>query len=552
MMGPKLCPPAFKFVTFAARAVAPCAEPPVPPEPGSEAEVPAERYGQRALAVAHELNNIFTVVRSYAHFARKATNREESARDLRVVAAAAERGTTLTDWLAWTAERETHARDHISAHDLVAACVTRLRLLVLPGTLLDIEHPSEDLALRANRARLKHVLISLVLNANQLLPGGSFTFGLRSRSIDDRQTSPLASGAYVVFTVDCRAGAEFTTHAEVASLREALAGHVSLLADLLASMNGSFTVASSDTWGTRFELYLPAASALPASPDLAAPKRPPLVNSGKTVLIVEDDSAIRLAMRRTLVSAGHSVLEASDAPAAQEILQSVAPTVRLVVSDTVLPRGDGVQLLTWIQARYPSIGCLMISGRERDGEAKARQLGVEFLGKPFYPAEFLAAVNGILSIASSVPARSESGIARPVVVVVDDDSDIRDSFQRLLSECDFETYLAKSGLHALQILAERHVDAVVTDQMMPGLDGIGLLELVYQRFPACTRILCTGYPGSDIVIGAVNRGRVQRVLPKTMHAVALRDEIERAVLESMQTRESANLSERYQTSSSEQ
>jgi two-component system response regulator HupR/HoxA len=94
--------------------------------------------------------------------------------------------------------------------------------------------------------------------------------------------------------------------------------------------------------------------------------------------------------------------------------------------------------------------------------------------------------------------------------------------------------VASSAIHALRILEERHVDAVVTDQFMPGLNGIDLLELVHQRAPDCIRILCTAHAASDLVINAVNKGRVHRVLPKNMHAVALRDEIERVVLEGMQ------------------
>jgi DNA-binding NtrC family response regulator len=120
------------------------------------------------------------------------------------------------------------------------------------------------------------------------------------------------------------------------------------------------------------------------------------------------------------------------------------------------------------------------------------------------------------------------------VLIVDDEQVIRDSLQRLLAECDFDTLVANSGIQALEVMEARHVDAVVTDQFMPGLGGIHLLEQVNERFPECVRVLCTGYPSSDVVISAVNRGRVQRVLPKSMHAVALRDEIERAVLEGMQ------------------
>ena len=109
---------------------------------------------QQAAAVAHELNNILTVVRTYTYFARQATSGEQRARDLRVVAAAAERGTTLTDWLASIAEHEPHAQDELSSKDLLSAVAARLRLLVLPGTNLETGSTLEDATFRANRARV--------------------------------------------------------------------------------------------------------------------------------------------------------------------------------------------------------------------------------------------------------------------------------------------------------------------------------------------------------------------------------------------------------------
>jgi CheY-like chemotaxis protein len=491
---------------------------------------------QEASAVAHELNNILTVVRTYTYFARQATSSEQRTRDLRVVAAAAERGTTLTDWLASTAEHEPHALDQVSAKDLISSVAVRLQLLVLPGTHIETHAALEDSAFHANHARLKHVVVSLVLSASQLLPGGTFDLGFERRQLGAKHDLPLEPGAYVVLVIHCRAAAERAPQPESASLTGDLSGQLVIFTDLLASMNGGLAVASPEVGVTRFELHLPAAS---GSPVLARAANAGAVGQSGTILVVEDDSAIRLAMRRTLANARYSVLEASDGPAAQEILTELGQTVSLVVSDSVLPRGGGPELFAWVRARFPDVAFLLISGREREGEAKASQLGVGFLGKPFYPAEFLAAVNRALLASQAAATRRvvRSG-TRPVVVLVDDDSDIRDSFERLLSECDLETYVAKSALHALQILGERHVDAVVTDQVMPGLDGIGLLELVYERFPSCTRILCTGHPGSEIVIDAVNRGHVHRVLTKTMHAVALRDEIERAVLEAVHARES--------------
>jgi len=99
-----------------------------------------------------------------------------------------------------------------------------------------------------------------------------------------------------------------------------------------------------------------------------------------------------------------------------------------------------------------------------------------------------------------------------------------------LSESELILLAAKSGLHAVQVLEEQHVDLVVSDQMMPGMDGVRLLELVRDRWPHCQRVLFTGHASSDVVLGAVNRGGVTKVLTKSMHPVAIRDEIERSAL----------------------
>ena len=504
-------------------------------EDGSDcsAALAATRAAQQASAVAHELNNILTVVRTYTQFARQATSGEQRARDLRIVAAAAERGTTLTDWLACTAEDEPYAQDRVSSKALLSAVAVRVQQLALPGTRIEPHSAGEGATFRANHARLKHVLISLALSVNQLLPGGSVRLAFERRGVEGQGASPLAPGAYVVLVVECGAATAPAPPLEIAALKEALAWQLSLFSDLMSSMGGHFALVPSQPSVARFEFSLPAVSDLPASTS-GAGQRP--MEHGRTILIVEDDTAIRVAMQRTLLGAGHFVLEASDGPAAQQILTELGRTVSLVVSDAVLAKGSGPELFAWLNATYPGVAFLLISGRNREGRAQASQLGVGFLGKPFYPAEFLAAATRALAAApGKTPVRGARAV-RPVVVFVDDDADIRDSFERLLSECDLETYVAKSALHALQILGERQVDAVVADQLMPGLDGIGLLDLVSERFPRCARILCTGYPGSAVVVDAVNRGRVDRVLTKTMHAVALREEIERAVLETLRAR----------------
>jgi DNA-binding NtrC family response regulator len=120
---------------------------------------------------------------------------------------------------------------------------------------------------------------------------------------------------------------------------------------------------------------------------------------------------------------------------------------------------------------------------------------------------------------------------KPVVLIVDDDQDLRESLVRVLAECDLAAVGATSTLNALEILQHSFIDIVVSDQFTWGMDGVSLLSTVRQRWPAVQRILFTADASPDIMLDAVNRGGVHKVLLKTMHAVQIRDEIEAVALE---------------------
>ena len=131
--------------------------------------------------------------------------------------------------------------------------------------------------------------------------------------------------------------------------------------------------------------------------------------------------------------------------------------------------------------------------------------------------------------AQATPEPAENG-GRAVVLVIDDDPEIRASMRRLLAECDLVTLTAQSGLHALQILQERRVDAVVVDQLMPGMSGVQLLGMIRERWPNTARVLFTGNASPAVVLEAVNQAGAHKVLVKSMHALEIRNEIEASAL----------------------
>ena len=131
------------------------------------------------------------------------------------------------------------------------------------------------------------------------------------------------------------------------------------------------------------------------------------------------------------------------------------------------------------------------------------------------------------------PPNAHSATDKPVVLVVDDDQALRESLVRMLAECDLTAVGATSSLNALEILQHSRVDIVVSDQFTWGMDGVSLLSAVRQRWPHVQRILFMSHASPDILLDAVNRGGVHKVLLKTMHAVQIRDEIEGVALDAL-------------------
>lgn len=123
-----------------------------------------------------------------------------------------------------------------------------------------------------------------------------------------------------------------------------------------------------------------------------------------------------------------------------------------------------------------------------------------------------------------------------VVLVVDTDDALRESLVRVLAECDMTALGATSRLEALEILGHSHVDVIVSDQFIWGIDGVALLSDVRQRWPHVQRILFMADPAPDVVLDAINRAGVQKVLLRNMHAVHIRDEIESVALDALRER----------------
>ena len=135
-----------------------------------------------------------------------------------------------------------------------------------------------------------------------------------------------------------------------------------------------------------------------------------------------------------------------------------------------------------------------------------------------------------LSLVPKAPCRPCR--ARFLCLVVDDARDDAE-LAELLESDDLEVVTASDASEALRILYERRVDLVVAEEYLPGANGSHLLETVRSRWPKIGRVLVGRELGTDVVLRAVNRARVQRVLHRKMSAQSLRSEIEAALNEAL-------------------
>jgi PAS domain S-box-containing protein len=494
-----------------------------------------EAVARVAAGVAHDVNNVLTIVNTYTSFVAQGPLTTEQAHDLDVARDAAGRGAALVSQLLGLGQSQSSDLVVVELADVARGIDEMLRRTLGRDVELALNLPAAPLPVKAGTGQLDQVLLNLCLNARDAMPrGGRIAISVRNSAVSPGHalSAELAPGPYAVISVrDSGTGMDPETLARIfepffTTKRRGEGTGLGLLIvrEIVKQLHGAIRVTSTLGEGTEFQVFLPiheprprTAPPPPIEPDEACPQ---------TVLVVEDDVTIRGALRRILHAEGYAVLEAADGLEASEISANFKGTIDLLLCDLLMPRVDGRQTVACIRETRPDVRVIFVSGQR--GAEEAIVEGAGFVQKPFSKDDLVTAVK------SALERPAENNVLtlpdRPVVLLVDDSSEFRDSLVRLLEESEVIALAAKSGLHALQILESEHVDMIVTDQFMPGIDGVRLLELVRNRWPHCQRVLFTAYASSDVLMDAVNRGGAHRVLVKSMHPIAIRDQIEAAVL----------------------
>lgn len=358
-----------------------------------------ESVGRLAGGIAHETNNQMTVVLGTVAFLLRGAQSGEVREDLEQIRRAAENTAAITRQLLAFSRRQVLKPQIVDLNAAVTVLLPILRRTLGETSRLTLRLSPDVGPVTADPGQLDQVLLNLVLNARDAMPGGG-VLAIETAEVVVHEThsatppdEAVAPGRYAKLLVsDTGEGMDRETLNHVfepffttKGVGQGTGLGLSTVYGIVKQSGGFVSVGSRPGHGTTFEIYLPRALAGMDAPD-APPASPG--GSSELVLVVEDDSAVRGVIARTLRDYGYRVQVAASGPdalALAEALQDDAP--RLVIADVVMPGMSGGELAASLAERWPAVPVLFTSGYTAvdavgPGLAEAER---KFIQKPLDP-----------------------------------------------------------------------------------------------------------------------------------------------------------------------
>jgi PAS domain S-box-containing protein len=369
-----------------------------------------EAVGRLAGGVAHDFNNLLTVINGFSELVFEHLRPDDpSWEPLVEVRRAAERAATLTRQLLAFSSRQVLQPQVVSLNALLDDLLKLLKRLIGEDVELAFV-PDPDLGLaRVDPGQFEQAVINLAVNARDAMPrGGRLTIESRNAELDAghaERNPELKPGPYVqVAMADTGHGMDEATKARIFepffTTKEPGKGTglgLAMVYGFVKQSGGHIEVDSEAGRGTTFRVYLPRAEAAATSPK-SSPGLLKIPKGTETVLLVEDEEAVRTLARLALQSSGYTVLEARDGQEGVWVAQQHPGPIHLLVTDLVMPRMSGRQLSNLLAEARPGLRVLLVSGYTDEAVVShgVGEAGVAFLQKPFSPTTLAQKVREVL------------------------------------------------------------------------------------------------------------------------------------------------------------
>jgi PAS domain S-box-containing protein len=376
-----------------------------------------QAIGRLAGGVAHEVNNMMTVVLGLSEFLLRDLPRgDRRHEDVSEISRAADRAANITRQLLAFSRQQVMQPRPLDISAVVQGTHGMLSRMLGPSHQMRLDLAPMLSSVRADPNQLEQVLLNLVLNARDAMPsGGTITVETRSVMLDDDYMRRHAGveiphGPYNALIVsDTGHGMEpevqhriFEPFFTTKPLGEGTGLGLSTAYGIVKQSGGYIWVYSEPGLGTTFKVYLPAYSEKASASPGAAREAP--AGGSETLLVVEDEEMVRLLACRVLRERGYTVHEAAHGGEALELLSRTTRMPDLVVSDVVMPTMGGRELGSHLRERAPDLPVLYMSGFTGEDVVRRGLLdpGVPFQQKPFHPDALAKQVRDLLDARKSL------------------------------------------------------------------------------------------------------------------------------------------------------
>jgi len=362
-----------------------------------------EAVGQLAGGVAHDFNNLLTSIRGFSDLlARSVEQGDPRRKDIAEILKATERAAALTRQLLAFSKRQILRLEPLNINAIVEDMTKIVRRLLGETIAVETALDGSVWTVRADPGQLEQVLLNLALNARDAMSdGGRLHIETRNVVIEPNPgEAVIPPGKYVVLEVtDSGVGMNEDTRARAfepffttkdPNGRPGLG--LATVYGIVMQSGGHISVASSVGAGTTFTIHLPA-TVVSSSGEHGAIGTTPRSSAGNTILIAEDNEGVRALTVRLLVDAGYKVFEGCDGVDALDTLKKLSEPVDLLISDVMMPRMNGSELVQHFHRLQPGTPVLLMSGyMDEESVRRAFADSEAVLAKPFTAEALLTRV----------------------------------------------------------------------------------------------------------------------------------------------------------------
>ena len=352
--------------------------------------------GRHAAGIAHDLNNMLTAILGYADVALAVlAPTDDIYQAISEIRKAGIWSQALTRQVLTFVRTDARVRQPMKVNSLLRDMERSLRLLIGCGIELRIVLDPDLGLVLADSAQIERVVLNLLLNARDAMAKGGrltvVTENVDIKASDPRRRTEPKSGRYVMIAVsDTGVGMNSATQSHLfepfSSTKDLDHGTglgLWIVLEIVKESGGAISVTSSPGRGTRVEVYLPRSD---GTAEVPAPGRGPCEARGgsETILVVEDEQAVRKLLRQTLESHGYTLLDAACGNEAARVCEKHSGPIDLAVVDDGLPDMKGSDLVRHLRLTRPDLRALRISGLPREDRDSDPGHPLDFsLGKPF-------------------------------------------------------------------------------------------------------------------------------------------------------------------------